>query len=111
MTFNFLREELKYDSGYEKRQKAFHFMTICIYRSKNFGRPGSDRRCTTGPSSRPPIGWLSPFSCPNTLICSNYTRLLALPCQARITNSTEDLDDESIQGKLNFENFSLLATE
>lgn len=31
--------------------------------------------------------------------------------RARITNSTEDLDDESIQGKLNFENFSLLATE
>ncbi|EDW40012.1 GL16223 [Drosophila persimilis] len=23
--FRFLREELKYDSGYEKRQKAFHF--------------------------------------------------------------------------------------
>lgn len=24
-TSQFLREELKYDSGYEKRQKAFHF--------------------------------------------------------------------------------------
>ncbi|XP_017116362.1 stromal interaction molecule homolog isoform X1 [Drosophila elegans] len=31
--------------------------------------------------------------------------------RTRITNSTEDLDDESVQGKLNFENFSLLATE
>ncbi|KAH8275712.1 hypothetical protein KR044_013174, partial [Drosophila immigrans] len=31
--------------------------------------------------------------------------------RARITSSTDDLDDESVQGKMNFENFSLLATE
>ncbi|XP_034136142.1 stromal interaction molecule homolog isoform X1 [Drosophila guanche] len=31
--------------------------------------------------------------------------------RTRITSSTDDLDDESVQGKLNFENFSLLATE
>ncbi|KAH8343243.1 hypothetical protein KR059_007525 [Drosophila kikkawai] len=31
--------------------------------------------------------------------------------RTRITNSTDDLDDESVQGKLSFENFSLLATE
>ncbi|XP_030381280.1 stromal interaction molecule homolog isoform X2 [Scaptodrosophila lebanonensis] len=31
--------------------------------------------------------------------------------RARMTSSTDDLDDESVQGKLNFENFSLLATE
>ncbi|XP_017872806.1 PREDICTED: stromal interaction molecule homolog, partial [Drosophila arizonae] len=31
--------------------------------------------------------------------------------RARITCSTDDLDDESVQGKMHFENFSLLATE
>lgn len=29
----------------------------------------------------------------------------------RMTSSTDDLDDESVQGKLNFENFSLISTE
>ncbi|XP_043865271.1 stromal interaction molecule homolog isoform X2 [Drosophila mojavensis] len=31
--------------------------------------------------------------------------------RARITCSTDDLDDESVQGKMHFENFALLATE
>ncbi|XP_064556758.1 stromal interaction molecule homolog isoform X1 [Drosophila montana] len=31
--------------------------------------------------------------------------------RARITCSTDDLDDDSVQGKMHFENFSLLATE